>query len=162
MEKIRLIPIQARHTNKIVKWRNNERVRNNFLFQELFTNEMHEGWMEEQVNSSKVIQFIITVNNHEIGSVYFRDINYEENEAEYGIFIGEDDYVGKGYGTTVCRMALKYAFEILGMQKVFLRVFADNHAAISSYAKNGFVLTDEVERCRNRDVLFMGISVEDF
>lgn len=34
---------------------------------------------------------------------YFRDIDWENNRAEYGIFIGEEDAAGKGYGTLAAK-----------------------------------------------------------
>ena len=42
-QKVFLRPIQMEDTPLIVKWRNNKNVRNNFVFQETFTNEMHEN-----------------------------------------------------------------------------------------------------------------------
>ena len=40
-----------------------------------------------------------------VGSVYFRDIDRVKKEAEYGIFLGEDDAAGKGYGTEAAKLA---------------------------------------------------------
>ena len=56
---VRLVPIQHSDTNLIVKWRNNPRVRNCFVFQEQFTVEMHENWLNTKVDSGEVIQFIV-------------------------------------------------------------------------------------------------------
>ena len=113
--RIELIPITLDHTPLIVKWRNNENVRRNFIFQEKFTEEMHNNWMDTKVEKGEVVQFIIKLkeNNKAIGSVYFRDIDYEKKEAEYGIFIGEDDERGKGYGTEAAKLAIQYAFDNL-------------------------------------------------
>lgn len=160
--KIVLIPITKEYTELIVKWRNNERVYNNFIFSEKFTTQMHDKWMDTKVKSGEVVQFIIAVkeNNKPIGSVYFRDIDKEKSIAEYGIFIGEDMEVGKGYGTEAANLALEYAFCELKLDSVFLRVFADNKAAISSYKTAGFVQTEyrEKEIEKNgvaRDLIFM-------
>ena len=40
-EKVSLRKITLEDTELIVKWINNERVRNNFVFKEVFTKEMH-------------------------------------------------------------------------------------------------------------------------
>ena len=74
-----------------------------------------------------------------MGSVYFRDIDRERKCAEYGIFIGEDDAVGKGYGTQAARLAVSYAFFKMQLDFVFLRVFADNAGARTSYERAGFL-----------------------
>ena len=43
-KKVSLREMTLDDTGLIVKWRNNPRVRDNFIFRETFTNEMHEAW----------------------------------------------------------------------------------------------------------------------
>lgn len=163
--KIELVNITKKDTPLIVKWRNNENVRRNFIFQEKFTNEMHNNWMDTEVATGEVVQFIIRVKetNEPIGSVYFRDIDNEKKEAEYGIFIGEDEARGKGYGTEAAKLALEYAFTKLNLKTIFLRVFADNKGAIKSYENAGFVKEDRTENVvidnKERKVIFMRKNV---
>ena len=163
--KIELINITKKDTPLIVKWRNNENVRKNFIFQEKFTNEMHNNWMDTKVATGEVVQFIIRVKetNQAVGSVYFRYIDNEKKEAEYGIFIGEDEARGKGYGTEAAKLALEYAFTKLNLKTIFLRVFADNKGAIKSYEKVGFVKEDRTENVvidnKEREVIFMRKNV---
>lgn len=134
--------MEGSDTEKIVEWRNNPRVRNNFIYQKPFTAEGHLNWIETQVKPGHVVQFIICENESgcAVGSVYFRDIDKDNAVAEYGIFIGEDDAVGKGYGTLAAQLALEYAFKELKLKSVFLRAFEDNISAIRSYDKAGFKL----------------------
>lgn len=128
-------------TDAIISWRNRDFVRRNFIYQALFTRESHENWIETMVKTKRVVQFIITEksNNRDIGSVYLRDIDYENSKAEYGIFIGEEDALGRGFGTEAAKLMLKYAFEKLSLHKIMLRVFADNTRAVQSYINAGFV-----------------------
>lgn len=162
--RVKLELITVEDTPLIVKWRNNENVRKNFIFQEPFTEEMHLNWLNTKVASKEVVQFIIKVkeNNKPIGSVYFRDIDYVKKEAEYGIFIGEDDERGKGYGSEVVKLALDYAFNELDLDTIILRVFADNKFAIKSYESAGFTF-DRLEKDfiktedGTRDLVFMKV-----
>lgn len=142
---IYLRKIELSDTERIIAWRNKERVRSNFIYREPFTTQGHRNWIRTQVEPGHVAQFIICESDTEraVGSVYLRDIDRETGCAEYGIFIGEDDAVGKGYGTQAARLALAYAFEKLKLQSVFLRVFADNISARRSYEKVGFELLEE-------------------
>lgn len=161
--KIRLITKED--TPNIVAWRNNERVRNNFIFQEVFTEEMHNNWMDTKVASGDVVQFIIETEEDatSVGSVYFRDI--EDGRGEYGIFIGDDNAIGKGYGKQAAKLALEYAFKELKLDYIFLRVFADNISAIKSYERAGF---HEYERGEveihgvMRPLVFMEVTKEEF
>ena len=100
---MRIFPITISDTALIVKWRNNDSVRQNFIFQEPFTCEMHEAWMKNRVQTGEVVQYIIEdkITNEAVGSVYLRDTNAKNKSAEYGIFIGEDDAIGKGITKTL-------------------------------------------------------------
>ena len=97
-----------------------------------------------------------------VGSVYFRDIDETHHKAEYGIFIGEKDALGKGYGTEAARKMIAYGFDTLHLHKIMLRVLAENTAARRSYEKAGFhqeaYLKDEVYLERQyKDVILMAI-----
>lgn len=99
----------------------------------------------------------------DIGSVYLRDIDREKGEAEYGIFIGERDALGKGYGTQAAKQMLEYGFETLGLRKIFLRLLEDNPRALRSYEKAGFRLINNRRETVNLQqgksvVLFMEID----
>ncbi len=150
-------------TDRIVEWRNKEFVRRNFIYQELFTRKGHLAWIKNQVEPGYVVQFIICLSDgREIGSVYFRDIDKKSGTAEYGIFIGEEDALGCGYGTQAAKKALAYAFTALGLNRVFLRFLADNMGAYYSYLHAGFHMTNRketVETLRGeREVCFMEIE----
>lgn len=151
-------------TDCIVRWRNSEGVRKNFIYQALFTRESHENWIRTMVETGKVVQMIIceAATEREVGSVYVRDIDTTHNKAEYGIFIGEDIARGKGYGTAAAKLMIRYCFEELKLHRLFLRVYADNIQAIRSYEKAGFIkeayLREDV--CidgKYKDIVLMGI-----
>jgi len=140
-EKILLRPISDSDTASIIKWRNNENVRKHFVIRETMTEEMHRNWLETRVAKGEVFQFIIfsKEKNMDIGSVYLRDIRKEQGVAEFGIFIGEDDCRGHGYGSEACGLILNYSWDALKLKNIFIRVFRENNLAIASYSKNGFV-----------------------
>jgi len=161
---IYLRPIGYSDTDLIVKWRNSDAVRKNFIYQALFTRESHESWMRTKVETGDVVQMIICeAESHKpVGSVYVRDIDHIHHKGEYGIFIGETDARGKGYGTAAAKLMIRYCFEELKLHRLYLRVYADNLQAIRSYEKAGFereaLLRDDV--CIDgeyRDIVLMGI-----
>ena len=128
-------------TDLIVKWRNSEEVRRNFIYQALFTRESHENWIRTKVETGEVVQMMICdiATGTPLGSVYIRDIDRTHNKAEYGIFIGEASARGRGVGSKVAELMLKYCFEEEKLHRVYLRALAGNGGAIRSYEKAGFV-----------------------
>lgn len=138
---IYLRPITDTDTDLIVKWRNSDGVRSNFIYQETFTRESHENWLRNMVETGNVVQMIIcgTSDDTPLGSVYIRDIDRLHNKAEYGIFIGEESARGRGIGTAAAALMLEYCFRVEKLHRVYLRAFASNARAIRSYEKAGFV-----------------------
>ena len=164
---IMLREIEEADTSDIVRWRNSDAVRLNFIDQNLFTPESHMKWLKGVVECGRAKQFIICVLNEKgeytpVGSVYFRDIDPVHHKAEYGIFIGESAARGKKVGSRVAKMMVDYAFEKMNLHRVFLRVYSDNAAAIKSYENAGFVrealLRDDVfVNGKFRDIVLMAI-----
>ena len=157
-------PITEADTEKIVKWRNAPSVMSHFIYRTPLTAEGHLNWFHNRVQTGEVAQFMITdeENGEEVGSVYLRDIDPVNKKCEYGIFIGEDSCRGKGIGSAAARLALDYAFGELKLNRVFLRVFADNLRAVKSYENAGFVFEgkfreDVIIEGKAYDMVFMGI-----
>lgn len=141
-------------TDHIIKWRNSDAVRRNFIYQELFTREGHENWIRNMIQTGKAVQMIICdlASDTPLGSVYIRDIDRHHNKAEYGIFIGEQECRGRGIGTAAAKLMLRYCFEEEKLHRIYLRALSANLQAIRSYEKAGFMK----EACLKDDVWIDG------
>ena len=105
-ERIALRPMEERDTADIIRWRNTDFVRKNFIYQKPFTAETHHHWIETMVKTGKVVQFMICpyeadteneaaqeepgrqgqtadtgfkIIQNAVGSVYLRDIDETQN-----------------------------------------------------------------------------------
>ncbi|MCD7836407.1 MAG: GNAT family N-acetyltransferase [Lachnospiraceae bacterium] len=145
-------------TDLIIKWRNSDEVRKNFIYQEPFTRESHENWIRTRIETGEAVQMIICdiLTDRPCGSVYIRDIDRQHNKAEYGIFIGEEQARGHGAGTAAARLMLRFCFEELGLHRVYLRALSGNARAIGSYENAGFVR----EGCLKEDVCINGKYID--
>ena len=88
-------------------------------------------------------------------------------DAFVGLGIGDRDFWGKGYGTDMMEVALKYAFLELNLFRVSLGLHEYNPRALKSYQKAGFTLEgrtrQEMQRAGRRfDSLWMGILRDEW
>jgi RimJ/RimL family protein N-acetyltransferase len=165
---VSLRPITWDDTDYIVTWRNKPSVYRHFIFRQPFTREMHENWLRTKVETGKVIQYIILdkFNRKPIGSVYYRDVDPDNESAEYGIFIGEEDYLGRGFGTETARLFTAFGLDVLKLHRISLRVLGGNDIAKHSYENAGFTVEGEFRDMVKldgefRDVIFMSIISEE-
>ena len=148
---IELRKLSLLDTLSIVKWRNSIEVKKNLYSQETITEQQHINYFKKYVETGKISQFIIVADGVDCGTVFLKKINLEKKDAEFGIFIGEKEYRGKGISSIATQKAIDYGFDILGLKKIYLTVFEDNNIAIKGYLKAGFVKTGLIKNgyCRN-------------
>lgn len=81
------------------------------------------------------------------GHFIIRYIHKDRRILRFGWVIVDDSKRGKGYGRQMLTLGLKYAFEILGAEKVTIGVFENNLPAYQCYKAVGFreVLTEKYE-----------------
>jgi len=73
-----------------------------------------------------------------IGSANLHNISLKDRNATFAIGIWAADYYSKGIGTEVIRLVLKYAFGVIKLHRVDLKVLNYNKRAIRCYEKCGF------------------------
>jgi RimJ/RimL family protein N-acetyltransferase len=81
-----------------------------------------------------------------IGTVQFLDIHPVHRSAELRIRIGSGGNRGKGYGTEALKLAIAWGFNDLNLERIWLRVFANNGPAMRAYEKAGLVMEGTMRR----------------
>jgi RimJ/RimL family protein N-acetyltransferase len=97
--------------------------------------------LEELTRDEKSVVFAVCRddNDFHIGNIGFHRISHINRNAEIGLVIGERSIHRKGYGTAALNLMVKYGFESLNFQRIYMRVLASNDIAIDCYKKLGFV-----------------------
>ena len=75
-----------------------------------------------------------------IGTCALSQLDADNGSALFHITIGETDAWGRGYGTEATRLIVGHAFDVLGLHRIGLSVFAFNERAIRSYRSVGFTV----------------------
>lgn len=81
-----------------------------------------------------------------IGVIVLFNVDPVGRTAELGIAIGDKAYWGQGYGREAIGLLVDYAFRLLNLRRVFLRVHGRNERAIRAYRACGFVEEGRLRR----------------
>lgn len=155
---IGLRPMTIEDSSLIVRWRNQDWVRRNYIYQETFTLEGQEAYYHNKVETGQVVQFIVCTlaDDRPIGCTVFSDVEPGET-AEFGMFLGERDATGHGYSPEMVRLSLDYGFTEMGLQEVHSRVMFGNAPSLTGADRGGLHLY-----ATERDVVCSDGSVHDF
>lgn len=85
------------------------------------------------------VHFGIDAGGTFIGIIVLFNVDPVGRTAELGISIGDKSYWGQGYGREAIGLLVDYAFRMLNLRRVFLRVHGRNERAIRAYRASGFV-----------------------
>lgn len=124
-------------------------------------------FLDKLVHEENMFAIVCDQTDELIGNCGLLQLDTVDRTAEFGIFIGNKKFWNSGYGSEATRLLLGYAFRVLNLNNIMLRVFAYNARAIASYRKIGF---KEIGRrraahyfnMRYHDVVYMDMLAEEF
>ena len=164
-----LRPLRHDDAERVVRWRNEP-----FVAEQMFspppTLEDHLRWFEGLSKNKTREEFIICERDEEatpVGTIGLSAIDRYHKRAEYGIVIGERTALGRGLASDASRLILTYAFDNLGLNRVFLHLFHDNVRALRLYERLGFMSEGVLRKHAMRrgdfvDVIVMGLLREEW
>lgn len=167
-ERIYLSPINVDDVEAYTKWLNDFTVSGNLSnFSQMISLDTEKKTLERLVSEGQNYAMVLVEGDILLGNIGFADIDHISRKAEVGLFIGEAEYRGKGYGTEALRLMLDYGFKTLNLHNIMLRVHSDNEEGLACYKKVGF---HEFGRRREAkfknghylDVVYMEILDTDF
>ncbi|MGG1246307.1 UDP-4-amino-4,6-dideoxy-N-acetyl-beta-L-altrosamine N-acetyltransferase [Bacillus spizizenii] len=137
MFKYSLRTLKEKDLDTVLRWRNDERIRQSMYNDQIITEKQHQQWFKN-VNSSKTEHyFIFTVDHKDTGFVSFKDVDHKNNHCYWGFYIGEAQSQ-KGSGSVMGFLALEWAFQQLEVEKVYGEVLSNNEKSLSYHQSLGF------------------------
>ncbi len=157
-QRIYLRPITEEDTARVVRWRNEKSVVENFIYRKPISEAEHREWLKSKVETGLVHQLIVCRNEDDapLGCVYLQNFEETNRKAEEGIFLGERGLCGSGIGTEAAKLMLSYAFDTLGLHKLVARVLAFNRSSIRMHEKAGYT-----QEAYLKEELFLNGKYED-
>lgn len=124
-------------------------------------------WYEKQILNKSSIKFIIEADGKNIGLATIDEIDWKNRKALHGIKLYGKDIKGRGYGTEVVNLIMKYAFEELQLNRLYGSILEYNEASIKLYKKCGWTIEGTSRKSifknnRYHDELQLGILKEDY
>jgi len=167
-ERLYLSPVNAEDFKQYTKWINDPEVADPLGSYTGAYSLTSEKKVLERL-SGKGHHYAIVLNEGDtlIGNVGLTDIDHIHRKALLGLFIGESEHRGKGYGGEAIRLLLGYGFNVLNLHNVMLFAHADNPQGLACYSKLGFKEIGRRREARIRDgrfidVVYMDILATDF
>lgn len=98
------------------------------------------AWYDEMTASATdhVFQIHVGEDGRYIGNVGLHRVDPKHRHAELGIMIGSKPDQGHGYGRDAMLTTLGFAFDDLGLHRVYLRCDPDNARGVAAYTAVGF------------------------
>lgn len=123
-----------------LKWHNDTELRNYiggaFPFaEETFLNIIKQ----EPTDNPSNVWFGVCQSEKLIGIAGLHNIKYIQNNAEISFFVGDKKFRGKGYGAAIVDLLKHYAFETIGLHRVYARIYSGNLRSIRTLEKCGFM-----------------------
>jgi len=141
-ERVYLSPMSMDDAETYARWLNDPEITDNEGVSHYNNTLLNEReWLGKQLLKDKSYYFAVVKNDGDelIGGIGIDNISDVHRTAELlGVYIGEKENRGMGYGTEAVRLMVKYGFGVLNLNNIHLRVYDFNERACRTYAKAGF------------------------
>lgn len=166
---VNLRPLEAGDLDRVFTWINDQEVTRFIAARYPISKAEEERWLTTRppADFSNVVLAIETKDGAHIGNCGLHEGQPENRKASLGIMIGEKDYWSNGYGSDAIITLLRFGFYEMGLNRVWLHVYAFNERAIACYKKVGFVVEGTLRQNAYQegkfiDTVTMGILRSEF
>jgi diamine N-acetyltransferase len=140
---VSLRPLQESDARTSAHWRNNPAIwaHTGSRPDHHITLEEELAWIRRVTADPTGRRFAILADGVYVGNTYLTDI--QDGVGEYHIFIGDQEYWGKGIAKQATRQVITYGKDHLKLRRIELRVKPANQAALAIYTSLGFQAVGE-------------------
>ena len=165
---INLRPMEKDDIELKVKWFNDAAVNRTLVIDEHLELEKSLKWFDKVQSDESRRDFVVETKEGEpIGITGLLEISRKHGTAECFCVIGEKKFWGKGLGTIIHSLLIQWAFEELGLNKIWAVIYTNNAPIIRIIEKLGFKVegTLRQEKCidgKRIDLFRIGLLRDEF
>lgn len=126
-----------------------------------------EKLLDDWNDGTESFVFAVRYEGELIGLVNMDGLDWTNSHAEIGIALTRPDARGRGLAGEALQLLMRYAYQELGLQRLWARIIEDNQASLRLFERMGFQregrLRGHVLRGgKHRDMLIYGLLRDDF
>ena len=87
------------------------------------------------------VYLAVMLGEEPIGEVILKNIDRDQKHCTLGITLRSDEFKNRGYGTAAETLAIRHAFDVMGMETVFADAILKNMRSRHVLEKVGFIET---------------------
>jgi RimJ/RimL family protein N-acetyltransferase len=140
-DQVYLRPILKSDLTHLNRWKNDEDIFRNLGGGYMPVSiDQQEKWLDSMIDMTGNNRRFIICNFEDlpVGMVGLYNINWIHRCCEIGVYIGNKDQQGKGFGKEACILIESFAREYLNLRKLKLYVVKENDKALSMWEKLGY------------------------
>lgn len=156
----------------LVAWRNDPANKRFFIREEPISLDSHLAWWDvvrqDHHQRFYLVESLIDPDGPVlIGTTSLFDIDWASRTANYGRLLINGPDRQKGYGFEAEVLLLSYAFNVLGLRKIWSEILAYNEAALRLHEKTGFVVEGRLrwhvlKDGKYIDLVLIGLMKDEF
>lgn len=150
----RLRPMESTDLALVLEWRNHPDIRQCMYSQEAIAAEDHQRWFERCRGDANVHLLVYEQAGQPCGFMNLRVVE-QERCAVWGFYAAPG--ASRGSGTRMCAAAIDYAFDQLGLHKVWGEVIATNYKSIALHQRLGFQQESRFRDKHVKDEIFVDV-----
>ena len=142
---VRLRPVEPSDRDRLLAWRNSDRVRANMFTDHVIGVEEHARWFARALAEPTAAHLVFEIRRRPVGLSSLTAISREQRRCDWGFYLGEAD-LPRGAGLAMAFLTLCHAFESLGVDKLCCEVFEFNARALRMLEQAGFVREESLAK----------------
>lgn len=164
---VRTVPLDDRHHDNLLRWLQDADLRDHIGTVFPPSKAQHLEWYRSLCADRTRLAQAIEVGGEHVGMIGLSGIDLVYRNAELWIYLGDQKDRGKGVAKEAFRQLASFAFETLGLNRIFVQVFAFNERGLRFFASCGMkpegVLREAVfKRGRFHDKQVFGLLAKEF
>ena len=156
LKDIKLRSIDIGDSDRLIKWRNSEHIRNKMINSHVVQKVEHEKWLKNTRNNLNSQWFIVNYREVVVGAMYITNISNVDKTSTWGMYV-DNQYMSSVVGVLMEIIAIDKMIFDLGIRKIWGETLETNKKLLSMHQKFGFDIEGVYKKQIYRDNTYLDV-----